>query len=131
MTRLIALLAVLALAAPVWAAEEEDLETDLEKIAKAIRDGKEPVFGKLTMDYRKGRFHTIHIDLLGLDCGTCHWGERYHDDFLLVRRDEILRKRAKGQASREACIACHQKGGIATTFYLRRAGEKTEQAIKR
>jgi hypothetical protein len=125
------LLAILALAAfPSWAQQDEDIETDLEITARQIRSGEIPVAGPLSMDYRKGRFHTIHIDLLGLDCGTCHWGERYQDDYLLVRKDEVLRKRAKGQADRQVCVACHQRGGIATTFYMRRAGEQLEPAVK-
>ena len=123
-----ALVVILAVSVgPCWAEEDEDIETDLEVTARNIRSGEIPVFGDLSMDYRKGRFHTVHIDLLGLDCGTCHWGERFQNDYLL---DEVLRKRAKGQATRQSCVACHQQGGIATTFYMRRAGEKLEPAVK-
>jgi len=125
------LLAIMAVSAvPSWAQEDQDIETDLEITARQIRSGEIPVAGALSMDYRKGRFHTIHIDLLGLDCGTCHWGDKFQDDYLLVRKDEVLRKRAKGQANRQSCVACHQQGGIATTFYMRRAGEKLEPAVK-
>ena len=107
--------------APVYASEDE---LDLETIAEAIQEGEIDVGDKLSMDFKKGRFHNIHVDTLGLDCATCHYGKVYQDDYLLVRKYEYLRKRAKGQANRQACVACHQSGGIATTFYIERAGRK-------
>ncbi|MGA7979438.1 MAG: hypothetical protein WCA32_04330 [Chromatiaceae bacterium] len=133
MKRLTVLILALLLVAPAIAKEDidQDTATDLETLATRIRSGEETVYGDLSMDYRKGRFHTIHVDLLGLGCGTCHFGDKYQDDYQLLRKDEQLRRRAKGQATHEACLACHQKGGIATTFYMRRTGEKLDKAVKR
>lgn len=133
MKKLLAMTLALVLAAPALAEEQidPDIQIDLETMAKRIRSGEVEVFGDISMDYRRGRFHTIHIDLIGLDCGTCHYGDRYQDDYQLLRKDEHLRRRAKGQATREACIACHQKDGIGTTYYMRRAGEKVDKAVKK
>jgi hypothetical protein len=133
MRTLTVLISTLLLVAPAIAREEidQDTETDLETLATRIRSGEETVYGDLSMDYRKGRFHTIHVDLIGLGCGTCHFGDKYQDDYQLLRKDEQLRRRAKGQATHEACLACHQKGGIATTFYMQRTGEKLDKAVKR
>jgi hypothetical protein len=133
MRTLTVLISTLLLVAPAIAREEidQDTETDLETLATRIRSGEETVYGDLSVDYRKGRFHTIHVDLIGLGCGTCHFGDKYQDDYQLLRKDEQLRRRAKGQATHEACLACHQKGGIATTFYMQRTGEKVDEAVKR
>jgi hypothetical protein len=133
MNKPMVLFLALLLAVPAMAKEDvdQDTETDLETLAKQIRSGEETVYGDLSMDYRKGRFHTIHVDLIGLGCGTCHYGDKYREDYQLLRHDEQLRRRAKGQATHEACLACHQRGGIATTFYMQRTGEKVDEAVKR
>jgi hypothetical protein len=133
MRTLLVLFFSLMLAGTVGAQENDDIEdeeTNLERTAKLIRSGDIMVEGELSMDYREGRFHTIHVDLMGLDCGSCHYGERYRDDYMLLRHDEELRKRAKGQASRQTCLACHQVGGFATTYFMERPGEKVESAVK-
>jgi hypothetical protein len=133
MRTLTVLISALLLVAPAIARDDidQDTETDLETLAARIRSGEETVYGDLSMDYRRGRFHTIHVDLIGLGCGTCHFGDKYRDDYQLLRKDEQLRRRAKGQATHEACLACHQRDGIATTFYMQRTGEKLDKAVKR
>jgi hypothetical protein len=108
-----------------------DIETNLERAAKLIRSGEMTIKGSLSMDYRTGRYHTIHVDAMGLDCASCHYGDVYRANYMLLRRDEQLRKRAKGQVSRQTCVACHQAGGFATTFYMMRPGERVESAVKR
>ena len=112
------LLAAAAVAFPAYA----DGPVNLTDTAKSIREGKVDVGKGYLMDSKKGRFHNIHVDALGADCSSCHFGGRYGDDVLLLRKYEFLPKRAQGQVDRSACLACHQKGGVASEWYAGRAG---------
>lgn len=121
---ILSLLIALAWFCTAIADEEQEREPLLEDISEKILQGEIPVGKELSMDYKRGRYHEIHVDVLGLDCHTCHYGKAYQPDYLLLRKYEFLRKRAKGQFNREACLACHQEEGIATVFYKGRAGKK-------
>lgn len=94
---------------------------NLGSVARDIREGKIDV-GKT---YSTGldeddRFHNIHSDAIGLGCKSCHSGDAYQDDYLLLRKGEILPRDARGQAERGACLGCHRTGGPASTWYVGR-----------
>jgi len=124
MNRFILLIVVL-LAIPLMglAADVEKRAPLLGNISQKILDGQIPVGGKLSMHEKQGRYHEIHVDIIGLVCETCHYGKEYQADYLLVGKDKILRDRAKGQLNRESCLACHQEQGMATVFYKGRSGK--------
>lgn len=124
MNRFIVCLAALVLAGPFVAVGQEERELLLEGLSEQILEGEIEVGKELSMDYKRGRYHEIHVDVIGLDCHTCHYGKEYQPGYLLVRKYKILRKRAKGQYHRVVCLACHQQEGIATTFYKGRAARK-------
>jgi hypothetical protein len=124
MNRLILLTVLLAVPLAGVAADPQKRGPKLENISQKILNGEIKVGGKLSMDEKQGRYHEIHVDIIGLDCHTCHYGKKYQDDYLLLRKDETLRDRAKGQVTRETCIACHQEEGMATVFYKGRSGIK-------
>lgn len=106
-------LALVVGASPLLAADEADITG----IAEKIRAGKIDVGKKYSMNEKKGRLHIIHGGPVGLTCDACHFGETYQSDFLLVRKGEPVPKKGKGQVDRAVCIACHRKGGPATTFF--------------
>ena len=124
MNRLILLAVFLALPLTGFTADPVNRAPKLENISQKILDGDIPVGDKLSMDEKQGRYHEIHVDIIGLDCHTCHYGKEYQADYLLLSKDKILRDRAKGQLNRESCIACHQEEGMATVFYKGRSGKK-------
>ena len=97
---------------------------DLAEMAKAIRDGEIDVGKQLDMDKKKGRFHVIHSDTVGLECEGCHVGKQYAKDYLLVGRTNAERQAVgagKGEKSdvldRSVCLGCHKTGGVATVWY--------------
>ena len=98
---------------------------DLAEMAKAIRDGQVDVGKQLDMDKKKGRFHRIHSDTVGLECEGCHVGKEYAKDYLLAGRENAERQAAgKGKGGeksdvldRSVCLGCHKTGGVATVWY--------------
>lgn len=123
MIKLLMSLSFLALATLSTASLSQE-SANLEEVAEMIRDGKIDVGKEYSMHEKKGRFHNIHVDAVGMDCASCHYGEYYQADFLLLRKSERLVKKAKGQMNWGSCLGCHQTGGIATTWYVGRPGVK-------
>ncbi|MBI4184123.1 MAG: hypothetical protein HY521_09020 [Proteobacteria bacterium] len=94
----------------------------LQDLATAIREGKVDVGRKYDASDTKARFHVIHIETLGMsECSSCHTGRNYQPDYLLLRKEERLLKRAGGEIDRGACLSCHATGGIGSTWYVGRA----------
>ena len=118
-----AITVLMGLAVPlqILAAEEQ---LDLADTAEAIRDGKIDVGKRYDMNKKKGRYHLIHSEVLGLECEACHVSKKYAPDYLLVSRDEEERRAAghgKGPkievVDRAVCLGCHKRNGVAHTFY--------------
>lgn len=90
---------------------------ELARIAEKIRSGEIDVGKDYSVNVKNGRFHIIHADKLMLDCSTCHRGETYRKDYLIIGKNKPYPPRAKGLYQRSVCLGCHQKGGIATRWY--------------
>ena len=97
---------------------------DLDETAEAIRDGKIDVGKRYDMHKKKGRFHRIHSETLGLDCEACHVAKSYAPDYLLLDRANAEAKaigKGKGPKAdvldRGVCLGCHKTNGVATTWY--------------
>ncbi len=123
----IALILFTGLAIPVSSYAEEGM--DLADTAEAIRNGDIDVGKNYGMNKKKGRYHLIHSETLGLECEACHVSKKYAPDYLLVSKDEEERraagygKRPKADVvDRAVCLGCHKKNGVAHTFY-RTAGQ--------
>jgi len=92
---------------------------NLQKVAKAIRDGKLYV-GKTYAMPEKNRYHNIHDVALVLGCNGCHAIGGYPDNALFLRRSEFPLKvdgEDVGAVNRAKCLACHAEGGVGRTFY--------------
>jgi cytochrome c len=92
---------------------------NLEKVGKAIRDGKLYV-GKTYAMPEKNRFHNIHDVALGLPCNGCHNVAGYPDNYLFLRKAEfplMIDGEDVGAVHRAKCIACHSEGGVGRPFY--------------
>lgn len=101
-------------------AAEPDTPTthkELARIAEKIRNGEIDVGKDYSVNVKTGRFHIIHADKLMLDCSTCHQGETYRKDYLIVGKNKPYPPKAKGRYQRSVCLGCHQKGGIGTRWY--------------
>lgn len=112
-TRLILLLLLLA---PLAGFADES-EANIAEVSEALREGKIDVGDMYSIDFKKGRYHVIHTDVLGLDCTSCHYGDAYRQDYLLVGKSKPYAKRAKGRYDRTVCLGCHRVGGEGTAFY--------------
>ena len=104
-----------------WAAE---VPGDLAETAEAIRTGTIDVGKQYDMNERKGRFHLIHSETVGLECEGCHVAKRYAPDYLVIDRENAERKAAgtgKGKKievlDHSVCLGCHKTGGVATAWY--------------
>lgn len=89
----------------------------LDEVAKKIRNGQLDVGTEMSMDPRAGRFHKIHVQVLGLGCGSCHGGKEYATDYLLVRKHAPLPEDMPGIVDHSTCLGCHKRGGVATSLY--------------
>lgn len=110
-----------AFAVGVQAAEPRIAKpVNLEKVGKAIRDGKLYV-GKTYAMPEKNRFHNIHDEALGLPCNGCHnVAGTYPDNYLFLRKAELplmVDGEEVGAVHRAKCIACHSEGGAGRSFY--------------
>lgn len=120
MVRTFAVLLALGLALPAMAQDG----VDIEKIGREVREGKIAVGKTYSTGFEEGaRFHTIHVDVLGLACKSCHSGTAYQSDFIFLRKGEVLSALAPGQADRAVCLGCHQTGGPASTWYVGREAQ--------
>lgn len=106
---------LLAVAAAGGTAAEERLS--LHDVARAIRDGKLEVDEEYSVDRYHGRLHTIHSDLVGMECTSCHYGTTYRADYLVVGKEKPYPTPAKGHLDRAVCLGCHREGGEASAFY--------------
>lgn len=92
---------------------------NLEKVGKAIRDGKLYV-GKTYAMPEKNRFHNIHDVALGLTCNGCHNVGNDSGEYLFLRKAEFPLD-VDGEeidiVHRSKCIACHTEGGVGRAFY--------------
>ena len=107
----------------VWA-EEQAAPSDLYEMAEAIQQGKIDVGTRYDMNEKRGRFHLIHSETVGLECEGCHVAKTYAPDYLLVGRHNAELKAAgtgKGDKAdvldRSVCLGCHKTGGVATVWY--------------
>jgi hypothetical protein len=117
------LLLLLLLGAP-FAGHSQEQAANLTDVGKALRDGKIDVGTVYSVDAKIGRYHNIHSDVLGLDCGSCHFGDNYQADYLLVGKDKPYVKRSKGRYDRTGCLGCHRNGGEGTAYYGNNAVQK-------
>lgn len=124
MTRLAVMAALLCLPATAVWSEDAEAPTDLYEISKAISEGEIDVGKRYDMNDKKGRFHLIHSETVGMECEGCHVAKSYAPDYLLVDRANATRKAAgegKGEKievlDRSVCLGCHKTGGVATVWY--------------
>ncbi|MDH3473575.1 MAG: hypothetical protein OEM59_07770 [Rhodospirillales bacterium] len=117
MIRMFIFLMVAAVVMPAYAADS----LDLSGVAKDIKEGKADVGTEYSMGFGTGRFHTIHTNVLGLTCETCHGGTEYQPDFILLRKYEADTSGSPGKVDQSSCLGCHKSGGIGTTLYTGRA----------
>lgn len=113
---------LLCLSLSAWA--DDEAPTDLYEMSKAISEGKIDVGKRYDMNDKKGRFHLIHSENIGLECEGCHVAKLYAPDYLLVDRHNAEQKAAgagKGDKAdvldRSVCLGCHKTGGVATVWY--------------
>jgi hypothetical protein len=117
MLRFLATLVILGLTSSAVAQDSANLGA----ITRDIRAGNIDVGRTYSMGVDgDDRFHNIHSDAIGLGCKSCHSGKAYHDDYILLRKGEILPKDARGQAERGVCLGCHRTGGPASTWFVGR-----------
>lgn len=109
--------ALLCMAAFSAYAEKPQITVDLARIAEKIRSGEIELKGDRSMDFKHGRFHEIHADILLMECSSCHIGDNYREGVLNFSKYKPWPVKAKGELERSVCLGCHQEGGIATTFY--------------
>jgi len=115
MNRFLLLLCLAVLLLPVHA---EEVSLGLLELGEKIRGEEvEEVGTEYSMDYRTGRYHIIHADVVGMDCTSCHLGRHYQPDYLLMGKGEPFPKKAKGQYDRTGCLGCHRQGAEGTAFY--------------
>lgn len=99
-------------------------DRDLFDTAEAIREGEIDVGKRYDMNKKKGRFHLIHSETIGMECESCHVAPHFAADYLLVNKENAERKAAgvgKGKKAdvidRAVCLGCHKTNGVATTWY--------------
>lgn len=117
------LLLLLLFVAPL-AGDTAEQAANLMDVAKALREGKIDVGDELSVDAKTGRFHAVHVDVIGLDCASCHYGKTYRDDYMLVGRDKPYVKRSTGRFDRTGCLGCHRAGGEGRQLYGNNATPK-------
>ena len=115
------LMAVLATAFATLSAgaAAEDKPMNLRKTAEAIRAGTVNI-GKEYSLSDEGRFHKVHMEVLGMKCSGCHTDDAYPDNYLYLRKAEFPHAAAGEKVKaveRAKCIGCHSEGSIATVFY--------------
>ncbi len=121
--RITCLCLLLGLMAPAGAVlAEEDM--DLADTAEAIRNGDIDVGKEYSMHKKRGRYHRIHSEVLGLECEACHVATKYAPDYLLlIRREEEDRAAGHGKrpeadvVDRAVCLGCHKENGVAHAFF--------------
>lgn len=118
------LLSLLVLLLAPLAGHTAEQAVDLTELAEALREGKIDVGEVYSIDAKKGRYHAIHVDVLGLDCGSCHYGDTYRADYLLVGKAKPYVKRSQGRYDRTACLGCHRTGGVGEAYYGNNATPK-------
>lgn len=92
---------------------------NMEKVGKAIRDGKLYV-GKTYAMPEKNRFHNIHDVALGLPCASCHTAPVEPDRSLFLRQAEFpmdVDGEEIDAVNRAKCLACHSENGAGRAFY--------------
>ncbi len=87
----------------------------LKDLAEKIRNGEIDVGNDYSMTLN-GRFHKIHVNVLGMSCTTCHISY-YAKDYLYERKYKVPVRGAPGVVDRGVCLGCHKEGGIATPWY--------------
>jgi len=119
-----ALLALSATAAEDPRRAALDAYPGISEHAKMIRKGKLELGRRYSMHEEKGRFHVIHVDEIDLECTSCHVGDVFAKDYLLLRKEQAVEKAqgiGKGDQAkvvdRTVCLGCHKTGGIATPWY--------------
>lgn len=92
--------------------------------AKMIRKGRLDLGRRYSMHEENGRFHVIHVDEIDLECTSCHVGDDFAKDYLLLRKEQAVKKAhgigkgdRAGVIDRSVCLGCHLTGGIATRWY--------------
>lgn len=118
------LMLCLLLAVAPLAGQAEEQPARLTDVGKAVRDGKFDVGKLYSVEHKEGRYHNIHVDVLGLECTSCHYGDTYLQDYLLVGKADPYPKRAKGRYDRTGCLGCHREGGEGSPFYGNNATPK-------
>lgn len=85
----------------------------VKEVAKNIKKGKIKLEEEVGLDPDK-RWHTIHSELLEIDCESCHI-EKYEENYLYQRKYKVPVEDAPGVVKREVCITCHREDGPALT----------------
>lgn len=92
---------------------EKEVPINLPDTAKKIASGEVDVGSEFGMEIGQ-RYHTIHVDTLGLACTTCHISG-YADDYIYQRKYKVPVRGAPGVVDRGVCLGCHKENGPAVT----------------
>jgi hypothetical protein len=130
--RLLWLVGMAFFASTAWSGEAPP-PTTWADTAEKIRAGEIDV-GKKYGVAVDGRFHVVHLEILGMGCLACHENRAFPEDAYFLRRAEFPLRGHPGAVDPIACISCHRNEGIASTWYgvpandgavrLNRGGEK-------
>jgi len=103
------------------AAEVTQVPMNLKDTAEAIAAGEVDVGEEYGMEDGQ-RYHTIHQEVLGLKCSSCHV-DAYADDYVYQRRYKVPVRDAPGPVDRGLCLGCHKENGVAETKLYGTAGD--------
>lgn len=90
----------------------------ISELAEKIRKGEVDVGREYGVELGK-RFHNIHAETLKLPCNFCHKNEMNTEDLLYTREYRAREGAPAPYLDVDACIACHQRQGIARELFSR------------
>jgi hypothetical protein len=94
---------------------------NLAETAEKIVTGEIDVGKEFGMEIGK-RYHTIHADILSLECTMCHISQ-YDPDYMYQRKYKLPMRGAPGPVDRGVCLGCHKENGPAKTKLYGMAGD--------
>lgn len=115
MKRLLFIVATALAASAVWSADTPP-QTALADVAEKIRAGQIDVGQKHGMSV-DGRFHVVHLDVLGMGCLACHEKRSFPEDAHFLRKAEFPQRGHPGAVDPISCVSCHRNEGLASTWY--------------
>jgi hypothetical protein len=117
MSKAIAILAVffgVGLFCGYGVAAAEDKPMGFPTVAEKVQKGEIDVGGKADKAFGMAldrRYHRVHSEVLGLECGNCHVGKVARGvEIFSVRPAVDVSATSPGAIDRRACLGCHLAG---------------------